>query len=80
MIRDESIFKKFNEFGEMAFELTYKAYKKEDIYDFINETVLNGEDPLLNKRLIFKKEYLIPSNNQTAGFNIYRHLLEAIKI
>ena len=64
----------------MAFDLLYKASTKEDIYDFINKIVLKGEDPLLNKRLLFKEEYLIPSNNQTAGFNIYQYLLEETTI
>lgn len=80
IIRDESIFNKFNEFGEMAFDLLYKAFKKEDICDFIQRIVLNGEDPLLNKRLLFKEEYLVPPNNQTAGLNIYQYLLKELTI
>jgi hypothetical protein len=80
LIRDESIFKKFNEFGEMAFNLLYKAFKKEDIYDFMYKIVLNGEDSLLNRRLLFKEEYLVPPDNQTAGFNIYQYLLKETTI
>ena len=80
MVRDETIQKKFNEFGEMAFDLLYKAYKKEDIAIFINEIVLKGHDPKIEERTIFKENYLIPPKNLSSGFNIYQYLLKETTI
>jgi len=78
MVRDETIHSKFNEFGLMVFDLMYKSYKLEDLHNFIDQTVLNENDPLMNRRALFLEKYLIPVNKQTASSNILDNVLISI--
>jgi hypothetical protein len=78
MVRDATISGKFNEYGAMAFNLMYKSQNTTDILNFINDTVLNGYDPLLKERAIFVDKYLKPPNNQSATFNIFNNIIREI--
>ena len=63
-----------NEFGLLAYNLHYKAHSKEDIENFILN-VINGIDPLKNKRVDFFNKYLLPPNNNKACDNIINSIL-----
>jgi hypothetical protein len=80
LIRNETIKTKFNEYGTLIFNLLYKSFNHRDIINFINQTVLKKEDPLLNERLNFINEYLRPPNNQTASQNIFNDIINHIKL
>jgi hypothetical protein len=79
LVRDETIKNKFNEYGKLSFDFVYKAHDLDDILRFINDTVLNGNDPLLVNRMNFVNQYLIPPNNQTAGLTIFNSLISEIR-
>lgn len=72
-LRDDSIPKKFNEFGERVFnEIIYKAKpaSTDEITAFIEKNVLMSEDPLKQTRQAFIKKYLFSPNGKNASENI----------
>lgn len=76
LVRDETIVNKFNEYGRMAFDIIYKAANHAEVLDFINSTVLAGNDSLLVQRQAFIEKYFTPLNNQSAAKNIYDDLVK----
>lgn len=61
-------------YAQKAFDLHYKGRSKEDIERFIRN-VIDGVDPIKEKRLNFFKEYLLPPNGQSATRNIIDAIL-----
>ena len=73
---EEQILNK-NELGEKAMRLHYIAKTKQDIIDFIENVVLNGEDPMKQGREQFKQDYLLPPNGKTVAQNMADVLINA---
>lgn len=73
---EEQILNK-NELGEKAMRLHYIAKTKQDIIDFIENVVLNGEDPMKQDREQFKQDYLLPPNGKTVAQNMADVLIKA---
>lgn len=73
---EEQILNK-NELGEKAMRLHYIAKTKQDIIDFIENVVLNGEDPMKQEREQFKQDYLLPPNGKTVAQNMADVLINA---
>ena len=73
---EEQILNK-NELGEKAMRLHYIAKTKQDIIDFIENVVLNGEDPMKQEREQFKQDYLLPPNGKTVAQNMADVLIKA---
>lgn len=73
---EEQILNK-NELGEKAMRLHYIAKTKQDIIDFIENVVLNGEDPMKQDREQFKQDYLLPPNGKTVAQNMADVLINA---
>ena len=73
---EEQILNK-NELGEKAMRLHYIAKTKQDIIDFIENVVLNGEDPMKQGREQFKQDYLLPPNGKTVAQNMADVLIKA---
>ena len=69
-----------NEYGQKNFEVLYKAQGnlKEEIYYFIDNVVLNGNDSKYCERTAFINTYLKPPNNKTASQNIYNSIYKMI--
>ncbi len=61
-------------FAQKAFDLHYKGHNKEEIEKFIRN-VIDGLDPLKEKRIEFFNNYLLPPNGQTATQNIIDAIL-----
>lgn len=66
-----------NDFGKLAMNLHYVGKTKEDIINFIDNVVLNGEDPIKPQRQQFKHEYLLPPNGKTVAENTMNVFLKA---
>ena len=49
--------------------LHYVGKDERDIIDFIENVVLNGNDPMKPDRQQFKKDYLLPPNGKTVAEN-----------
>lgn len=74
MIRDESVFKKFNEFGVNAFNLLYHSTNQNELIDFVENVVLMGKDSKKEERMLFFDKYLIQNENVDASTLIYNYI------
>lgn len=74
MIRNESVMKEWSEFGEKAVFVHYQSRNKEQLIDFIENVVLNGNDYMKEKRNDFVQNNLIQNNNLSASQNIMNYL------
>lgn len=66
------------EFGQIAMRQHYVGKSKEDIINFIEDTVLGGNDPMKEQRLRFVNEYLLPPNGKTVVQNTMDILLKEL--
>lgn len=57
-------------FGQLAMQQHYVGNSKEDIIDFIENTIIKGNDPMKLQRLQFVKEYLLPPNGKSVAQNM----------
>lgn len=64
-----------NELGLECFKHHYHGYDISEIEAFIND-VINGYDPLKQKREIFVKNCLLPPNNCSVAENMFNELLK----
>ena len=74
LIRDDSHTANMIPYAKEAFDLHYQARGMEDIERFI-QAVIEGNDPLQEKRAAFKQKHLLPPNGRTACENIIRCIL-----
>ena len=72
-LTDKSRIETFNSFADSCFQVHYHGYTISDIESFI-ENVINGVDPMLQKRSQFINEQLIPKSNVTVAGTIYKEL------
>lgn len=66
-----------NEFGKLAMRQHYVGRCEQDIVRFIEDVVLAGNDPMKERRVRFKKDYLLPPNGKTVAENIMDVFLKA---
>ena len=80
--RDDTISHKFNELGAAVFNhLLYKSPPlSEKIESFLQDVVLNGNDPLSEKRCEFTKNNLLPQNGKSASENIFDFLKRELRL
>lgn len=80
--RDDTVSRKFNELGKDVFNrLLYKAPPLSDeIENFLRNVVLNGNDPLSEKRRAFAKENLLPPDGKSASENIFNFLKKELRL
>jgi hypothetical protein len=76
LVRDENITKEWNEFGDMAFNLHYHARNEQEIENFIEKTILLGDDPMSEARKKFYNQYLYPKDGIMPSEKIYKILEE----
>ena len=67
-----------NDFGKIAMNLHYVGKDKQDIIDFIENVVLNGNDSMKPQRQQFKQDYLLPPNGKTVAENTVDVLLREL--
>lgn len=63
----------FNDFANDCFRVHYHGASVQDIESFI-DNVINGVDPLLDKRTAFIKDRLMPNGKGSTAGNIYNEL------
>lgn len=63
------------ELGKQALLSHYHGYTKEDILAFINNTVINGDDPMQEARKEFYERHLRPLGEHSVAENIYQEIL-----
>lgn len=80
--RDDTVSHKFNELGEKVYNhILYKSPPmSEKIEIFLQDTVLNGNDPLAEKRRSFTKENLFFLNGKSASENIFDFLKRELRL
>ncbi len=80
--RDDTMSRKFNELGKDVFNrLLYKAPPLSgEIENFLQNVVLNGNDPLSEKRRAFAKESLLPPDGKSASENIFNFLKRELRL
>lgn len=59
MMKESKVSENFNVVGKLALGLHYHAYTIEQVYDFMDNVILNGNDSMLEMRSSKAREYLI---------------------
>ena len=78
MISNDKVMNGWNEYGEMALSMLYYSKRVDDIYNFIENTILAGKDLMKDERSKFINDVLIPPNGVSASENIYKEILKVI--
>lgn len=76
--RPEESAPSFNDFGRMSFAQHYIGRSVKDIENFIDDVVLNGNDPMKESRQQFYEEYLYPKDGLMPSEKIIRLIEEKI--
>lgn len=66
------------DFGKLAMQQHYVGRNKQDIIDFIENTVIGGIDPMKPGRAEFVQEYLVPPNGKSVVQNTMDILLKEL--
>jgi hypothetical protein len=75
---DEAVENRMNDIGKEAITKLYIGRGKDDIEKFINDVILNDNDPMNNERNRFFNTVIKPPNNHFASENIYNFLKSEI--
>lgn len=67
-----------NEFGRAGLDAHYQGNSEKDVRNFLEEIVLEGDDPKQSEREAFFRKYLLPPNNKTVAQNIYDNIVQSI--
>lgn len=62
MVRDPQVLSHWNPFGKKCFDVHYHAENMDQIEDFINHVVIEGDDTMREERESFCNEYLLPKD------------------
>lgn len=62
LVKNEKIRNQFNEFGIKSFDQHYQGHNVADIEKFLNDVVINGNDPMKSQREQFFDDYLKPKD------------------
>jgi len=73
----EQLLSERSEFGELAMRQHYVGKCKDDIINFIDNVVLNGDDPMKKSRKDFYNKYLLPPNGKSVAENTMDVFLKA---
>ena len=74
LVRDDNHTKNMIPYAKEAYDLHYKGKCADDIEQFI-QNVIEGIDPLKEKRAALKRQHLLPPNGRTACENIIHSIL-----
>lgn len=66
-----------SDFGKLAYKMQYIGKCERDVVDFVENTVLGGDDPLKPQRKSFFENYLLPPNGKTVAENTLSDLRSA---
>ena len=71
----EAVFAQLNQMGQEAIQAHYISDSKTQIINFIEKIVLEGQDPLKEKRDAFYKKYLCLPSGKSVAENIYNEIV-----
>lgn len=74
LMNDDLVEERLNEVGKIALNHSYKGWGSDDIENFLENVIINGNDELYEGRLSFFNYLIKPPNNLTASENIYKCL------
>jgi hypothetical protein len=77
-IHDIQLADRLNEFGKSAIGMHYHATNKQEIIDFIDDVVINGNDIMAGVRSSWIKSNLTPPNSTTASMNVFSFLKSSL--
>lgn len=78
MVRDSQVLSHWNPFGKKCFDVHYHAENMEQIEDFINHVVLEGDDTMRETRESFCNEYLLPKDGVMPSQKVIDYLMNAL--
>lgn len=78
LISSEEVKEQFNEIGKEALSHIQKGYNEADIRDFIENSVIKGNDMMAEKRNDFFDKLIKPPHNKMASENIYEYINQKI--
>lgn len=67
-----------NEYGRQAFSQHYKGSNMSDVCQFIEQTVLEGKDPMRSGREKYFQDYLLPPHGNSVADNIYHDIVTSV--
>lgn len=73
-----SLYEGLDEFGQRCLDLHYHAESVQDIYKFIDNVVLGGQDRLKDERNAFRNQYLKPAEGSIFHEAVYQSLVKNI--
>ena len=79
MVRDPQVESHWNTFGRQCYDCHYHAHDIQEIEQFIDEVVIQGNDPMKEQRENFFKTCLAPEGGQLPSQNIYDYLVKTIQ-
>ena len=74
----DSILATQSDFGKLVYSLHYLGQSMNDVHAFISDTVLLGNDPMLNRRHDFFNRHLLPPNNKSVAQNTLDDLVQSL--
>lgn len=77
-LKKDTVDEKLNIFGRKVLEKHYIAHEEKQIFDFIDDVILGGNDYMKKERDYFYKNTLNP-NSSKASNNIYNYIVNKIK-
>ena len=69
-----NVYSTLDPFGVKCLDLHYKGSSKEDLIAFLDNVVIDGEDPLSDSRRLFYEDILLRETAGDVGNNIYQAL------
>lgn len=79
LCRETDMSDKFNRFGVKSFECHYHGSSIQDVESFIQNVVINGDDPMRTQREHFFEEYLKPKDRILPSQRILQTIEQFIK-
>ncbi len=70
----------YSEFGRKAINLHYIGSTRDDIERFLQDVVMNGNDPKKAERDEFYNSYLLPPNGKTVAQNTLDDIIESLRL
>lgn len=74
----DSILATQSDFGKLVYSLHYMGQTMHDVQAFVNNTVLHGDDPMLDQRHDFFNRYLLPPNDKSVAQNTLDDLVQSL--
>jgi len=69
-----------SDFGKEAYAIHYIGADEQDIRRFIDQVVLEGDDPMKQQRQAFFQQYLLPPGGKTVAQNVVDDIVSALNI